>query len=79
MIISGLQPNASNIDCDVPLIGGQHNIFLGQENMEYLTGGSNSWWHAPMDNVTGYRVPDQIQQVVGGEYVIILPAPGVLY
>jgi len=69
MIIGGLQPNASKLDCDVPVIGGQHNMFLGQENMDYMDAGTASWWHAPFDNVTGYRVPDQIRQIIGGEYV----------
>jgi hypothetical protein len=69
MIIGGLQPNASKTDCDVPVIGGQHNMFLGQENMDYMDAGTASWWHAPYDNVTGYRVPDQIREVIGGEYV----------
>lgn len=44
-------------------------MFLGQENMEYMEAGTASWWHAPIDNVTGYRVPDQIREVIGGEYV----------
>lgn len=69
MIIGGLQPNASKLDCDVPAIGGQHNMFLGQENVDYQdTGGKSNWWHSPLDNVTGYRVPDQIISVIGGEY-----------
>jgi hypothetical protein len=71
MIIGGLVPNTSKVDCDVAVIGGQHNVFLGQENMEYLEDGQQNWWHAPMDNVTGYRVPDQIISVIGGEYVSI--------
>ncbi|KAF1969795.1 hypothetical protein BU23DRAFT_403088, partial [Bimuria novae-zelandiae CBS 107.79] len=61
MIIGGDFTNSSIPDCDVPKIGGQHALVLGQENVELDT-----WWHAPLDNITGYRVPDQIVGKIGG-------------
>ena len=62
MIIGGDFTNSSISDCDVPKIQGQHALVLGQENVEY-----GAWWHAPLDNITGYRVPDQIVKKIGGE------------
>ncbi|KAJ4346649.1 uncharacterized protein N0V89_010580 [Didymosphaeria variabile] len=62
MIIGGDFTNSSISDCDVPKIGGQHALLLGQENVELDT-----WWHAPLDNITGYRVPDQLVEKIGGE------------
>ncbi|KZM22983.1 uncharacterized protein EKO05_0011196 [Ascochyta rabiei] len=61
IIIGGALTNTSVPDCDAPKIGGQHGLLLGQENVEL-----ESWWHAPMDNTTGYRVPDQIVARIGG-------------
>lgn len=65
LIISGFLTNTSVPDCDVPIIGGQHNFLIGQENIEV-----DNMWHAPMDNVTDYRVPDQVIAKIGGEYVL---------
>ncbi|KAJ4293397.1 hypothetical protein N0V90_008680 [Kalmusia sp. IMI 367209] len=62
IIMGGYLTNTSKPDCDVPAIGGQHGLLLGQENEEL-----NNWWHAPMDNTTGYRVPDQIVASIGGD------------
>lgn len=70
IIIGGYLTNTSKTDCDVPNIGGQHGLLLGQEHIEQGTDGKPAWWHAPMDNVTGYRVPDQIVARIGGEYVL---------
>lgn len=67
LVIGGYYTNTSITECDVPKIGGQHAMLLGQENVEQA-----AWWHAPMDNVTGYRVPDKIVARVGGEYVLAL-------
>ena len=68
LIIGGELTNTSNPECDIPKIGGQHNMWLGQENVDYGDNGVPNWWHAPMDNVTEYRVPDQIATSIGGEY-----------
>ena len=65
IIIGGQIPNASLTECDVPKIGGQHGLLLGQEATE-----QGVWWHAIQDNTTGYRVPDKIVALVGGEYVL---------
>lgn len=73
IIIGGYLTNTSVPDCDVPKIGGQHGLLLGQENVEQGEEGVSSWWHAPMDNVTGYRVPDQIVARIGGEHVLTIP------
>ena len=62
LIIGGQIPNASLTECDVPKIGGQHGLLLGQEATE-----QGAWWHAIQDNTTGYRVPDKIVSLVGGD------------
>ncbi|KAF2448473.1 hypothetical protein P171DRAFT_481540 [Karstenula rhodostoma CBS 690.94] len=62
LIIGGDFTNSSISDCDVPKIGGQHALLLGQENVEL-----GAWWHAPLNNITGYRVPDQIVKKIGGD------------
>ncbi|KAF2632023.1 hypothetical protein BU25DRAFT_454396 [Macroventuria anomochaeta] len=62
LVIGGQIPNASLTECDVPKIGGQHGLLLGQEATE-----QGVWWHAIQDNTTGYRVPDKIVALVGGD------------
>ncbi|KAF1931004.1 uncharacterized protein M421DRAFT_57308 [Didymella exigua CBS 183.55] len=61
LFVGGQIPNASLPECDVPKIGGQHGLLLGQEAAE-----QGAWWHAIQDNTTGYRVPDKIVSLVGG-------------
>lgn len=61
LFIGGQIPNATLTECDVPKIGGQHGLLLGQEAIE-----EGVWWHAIQDNTTGYRVPDKIVSLVGG-------------
>lgn len=68
LIIGGSLTNTSYSDCDNPRIGGQHNMLLGQEYEEITDGTGPNWWHAPLDNVTGYRVPSQLTEHIGGEY-----------
>ncbi|KAF2626381.1 hypothetical protein BU25DRAFT_432178 [Macroventuria anomochaeta] len=67
IIIGGSLTNTSVVDCDAPKIGGQHGMFLGQENVEQGGDTGPAWWHAPVDNITGYRVPDQIVARIGGD------------
>jgi hypothetical protein len=67
LYIGGQTPNASLTECDVPKIGGQHGLLLGQEAAE-----QGVWWHAIQDNTTGYRVPDKIVSLVGGKYVLLI-------
>lgn len=62
LFIGGEIPNTSLTECDVPKIGGQHGLLLGQEAEE-----EGVWWHAIQDNTTGYRVPDKIVSLVGGK------------
>jgi hypothetical protein len=64
IVIGGQVTNTSNVECDVPDMGGQHNLLLGQENVEV-----ENWWHAVREETNGYRVPDQIVALIGGEYV----------
>lgn len=53
--------NATNsVDCDVPSIGGQHNLNLGQLNP------TNAKWYQFLPNLTGYAVPPAIVSVAGG-------------
>jgi hypothetical protein len=65
LIIGGNVTNSSRVECDLPDIGGQHNLLLGQENLE-----QRRWWHAVREDTNGYWVPDQIVALVGGEYVL---------
>jgi hypothetical protein len=62
IIMGGQLTNASLPECDVPKIGGQHGLLLGQESTE-----QGAWWHAVMDNTTGYRVPDNLVALIGGD------------
>jgi hypothetical protein len=73
MVIGGYLTNTSVADCDMPMIGGQHGMLLGQESVEQGDGRDPAWWHKPLDNVTGYRVPDQIVARIGGQYVLSTP------
>jgi hypothetical protein len=66
IVIGGQVTNTSNVECDVPDLGGQHNLLLGQENVEV-----ENWWHAVREETNGYRVPDQIVAIIGGEYVLL--------
>lgn len=65
LFVGGQIPNVSLTACDVPTIGGQHGLLLGQEATE-----EGAWWHGIQDNTTGYRVPDKIVSLVGGKYVL---------
>jgi hypothetical protein len=57
--------NSSIRDCDVPNLSGQHGLLMGQESVE-----EGHLWHAVLNETNGYRVPDQIVELVGGEYVL---------
>lgn len=46
--------------CDVPNVGGQHNLNLAQDNY------SNSKWFQYLPNLTNYSVPSAIYSVTGG-------------
>ncbi|KAF1364389.1 hypothetical protein EJ07DRAFT_99341 [Lizonia empirigonia] len=61
LFVGGQIPNVSLTACDVPTIGGQHGLLFGQEATE-----EGAWWHGIQDNTTGYRVPDKIVSLVGG-------------
>ena len=50
----------NSTDCDVPLIQGQHNLNLGQDDP------TEAKWAAYSPNVTHYVVPPAILEVVGG-------------
>ncbi|RMZ87299.1 hypothetical protein DV736_g5478, partial [Chaetothyriales sp. CBS 134916] len=47
-------------DCDVPTVGGQHNLNLGQ------TDATNAKWYQYLPNLTDYSVPPAIISVAGG-------------
>lgn len=68
LIIGGKLTNTSSTTCDIPKIGGQHNMWLGQESFDYSDSTTRDpvWWHAPWDNITEYRVPDLIATRIGG-------------
>lgn len=58
MVMGGNFTNTTS--CDVPSLGAQHNLNLGQVNVE------NSKWFQYLPNLTTYEVPPAIQSVVGG-------------
>lgn len=62
--MGGYYTNLSRPGCDDPKVGGQHGMLLGQESKE-----QNALWHGIMPNVSTYRVPHYIVDVVGGGYV----------
>ncbi|RMD41435.1 hypothetical protein DV735_g3680, partial [Chaetothyriales sp. CBS 134920] len=47
-------------DCDVPAVGGQHNLNLGQNNV------NNAKWYQYLPNLTEYSVPPAIVSIAGG-------------
>ncbi|RMZ76377.1 hypothetical protein DV737_g4867, partial [Chaetothyriales sp. CBS 132003] len=47
-------------DCDVPTIGGQHNLNLGQADA------TDAKWYQYLPNLTDYSVPPAIVSVAGG-------------
>lgn len=65
IVMSGYYTNTSRPACDAPSIGGQHGLALGQENIE-----RRQPWLGLMTNVTEYRVPENITEVIGGGYVV---------
>jgi hypothetical protein len=64
IVMSGYYTNNTRPACDAPTIGGQHGLPLGQESVE-----RGQAWLGLMSNVTEYRVPMNITEVIGGEYV----------
>jgi hypothetical protein len=59
MIIMG--GNFTNsTQCDVPIIQGQHNLDLGQNNTD------KAKWNSFVANKTEYSVPDDILKIIGG-------------
>lgn len=62
IVMGGLVTNKSMIECDVPSMGGQHGLLLGQENVEV-----DQWWHAVRNDTQKYRVPNQIIALIGGK------------
>lgn len=58
MVMGGNFTNSTA--CDVPTLGGQHNLNLGQVNVE------NSKWYQYLPNLTSYSVPPAIVSVAGG-------------
>ncbi|KAK5697180.1 hypothetical protein LTR97_007315 [Elasticomyces elasticus] len=60
MASGGYFPNSSNTDCDAKSIWGQHNLNLGNNNVEEAA------WYQYLPNVTSYQVPSTIIDVIGG-------------
>ncbi|KAF2188975.1 hypothetical protein K469DRAFT_684242 [Zopfia rhizophila CBS 207.26] len=58
IVMGGTFPNSS--DCDAAIVYGQHNLNLGKENPE------SKKWYQYLENVTDYRVPDEIAAKIGG-------------
>jgi hypothetical protein len=64
MIAIGGSVTTSSQACDVPHLGGQHGLLLGQESVE-----NGSWWWRLSHTYNDYRVPDKLVSLVGGKYV----------
>ncbi|CAE7194317.1 hypothetical protein PTNB73_08640 [Pyrenophora teres f. teres] len=62
IVTSGFYTNSTKTGCDVPTIGGQHTLFLGQESIEQGT-----VYHALAADVVKYRVPGNVTAVIGGD------------
>lgn len=60
LVIGGNYTNQTNQVCDVPTIGGQHNMNLGQLDA------TNAKWYQFLPNLTDYAVPVDILSVTGG-------------
>jgi len=58
MVMGGNFTNATT--CDVPAVGGQHNLNLGQVNVQ------NAKWYQYLPNLTSYSVPPAIVSAAGG-------------
>lgn len=65
IVMSGYYTNTSRPACDAPTIGGQHGLALGPEGKE-----RGQPWLGLMTNVTEYRVPDNITDIIGGGCVV---------
>ena len=62
IIIGGSFPNSTS--CDVPLVYGQHNMKLGQNNPDV------AFWNRFELNFPPYTIPSSILSVIGGKLVI---------
>ena len=62
IVMGGYYTNKSTIECDVPGVSRQHDLLLGQENVEV-----DNWWHAVRNDTKRHRVPDQIVALIGGK------------
>ncbi|KAK0719058.1 hypothetical protein B0T21DRAFT_351819 [Apiosordaria backusii] len=60
VIVGGSNSNATGYECDVDVVGGQHNMNLGQENPE------KAIWARYQPKLTTYAVPTFIMSAVGG-------------
>ncbi|KAF2468798.1 uncharacterized protein BDR25DRAFT_264696 [Lindgomyces ingoldianus] len=60
IVMGGTFPNDTTL-CDVPTVQGQHNLNLGKENS------LSAKWYQYLDNVTDYKVPEEIVAKVGGQ------------
>lgn len=52
----------NSINCDVPTIGGQHNLNLGQEDVDP----PDAKWYQFLPNLTEYQVPSAVINIAGG-------------
>ncbi|KAK5746447.1 hypothetical protein LTR17_000827 [Elasticomyces elasticus] len=68
LIMGGYFPNSSNENCDAKNIWGQHNLNLGNNDVE------NAAWYQYLPNVTSYQVPSTIVDAIGGS--LTTPAAG---
>ncbi|KAK5728185.1 hypothetical protein LTR17_012090 [Elasticomyces elasticus] len=60
LIMGGYFPNSSNENCDAKNIWGQHNLNLGNNDVETAA------WYQYLPNVTSYQVPSTIVDAIGG-------------
>lgn len=61
IIMGGTFPNSSYLDCDAKQIYGQHNLNLGQEDVQEA-----EWYQFLPNLTTSYQVPTTINSVISG-------------
>jgi hypothetical protein len=66
IVMGGRVANTSWSSCDVPEVGGQHGLLLGQESME-VDPSKLKWWWRLWPEYNKYRVPDKITSLIGGK------------
>ncbi len=60
MVIVGQIAGVNQSTCDVEPVAAFHNFDLGKQNAD------KAWWYAFRPNLTGYLVPQEVSNAIGG-------------